>query len=79
MSEQDQFEQSVKNLIEDLCDVLYKHGYQEISVGALMRVIGVSYDRAQEHDDELIDLHKHFAEIKSMPKNQKVPPGTVFH
>jgi|LauGreDrversion4_2_1035121.scaffolds.fasta_scaffold4099898_1 hypothetical protein len=79
MSEPKQLEDSVRDLIVDLCAVLYQHGYQEISMGALMRVIGVSSDRASAHDQQLIDLCEHFANQKIPHKNQQVPPGTVFH
>lgn len=79
MSDPKELEDSVRDLIVDLCAVLYRHGYQEISMGALMRVIGVSSDRASAHDRQLIDLHEHFADQKTPHKNQVVPPGTVFH
>ena len=63
----------------DLCGVLYSHGYQEISVGALMRVIGVPAERAAEHDQDMIDIQSQFAGLMPMPKNIEIPPGTVFH
>lgn len=72
-------ETSLRALIVDLCDVLYNHGYQEVSVGSLMRLIGIDNERAQEHDQHIIDLHEHFATGAAMPQNQKIPPGTVFH
>lgn len=72
-------EQSLRLLIVDLCRVLHSHGYQEISVGALMRVIGVEESRACEHDTVLIDLTEHFATPGWQHSNQEVPPNTTFH
>jgi hypothetical protein len=44
-----------------------------------MRLIGVDAERAQIHDENFIDLHEHFSSSAPVPKNQKIPPGTVFH
>ena len=63
----------------DLCSVLYEHGYQEISVGALMRVVGVSEEQSQKHDQEIIDLLQHFAMTGTPPPHAQIPPGTTLH
>lgn len=72
-------ESAVSNLIIDLCRVLYQHGYREISVGALMRIIGVNETAAVDHDDHLIDLDQHFAKSEQTNTAPHIPPGTVFH
>ena len=74
-----ELEKSVRDLIVDVCGVLYNHGYQQISVGALMRLIGVDSKKAQAHDQNFIDLYEHFQNQSPPPSNQKIPPGTVFH
>jgi hypothetical protein len=74
-----ELEEAVKDLIMDLCGTLYCHGYQQVSVGAIMRLIGVPPERASEHDGNIIDLHDQFAKSAVRPKNLEVPPGTVFH
>ena len=79
MSDLTQLEDAVHDLVVDLCAVLYEHGYQQISVGALMRVIGVSAEQASQHDQDVIDLLQHFAKSSPQPKNTAVPPGTTFH
>ena len=79
MSESNQLELAVQELITDLCEVLYTHGYQEISVGVLMRVIGVSEEQCHKHDREVIDLLSHFAKQSAKPKNTHIPPGTTLH
>jgi len=63
----------------DLCEILYTHGYQEVSVGALMRLIGVAKDRATSHDSEIIDLVEHFAHSGIKTPNHTIPPGTTLH
>lgn len=79
MPESQLLEEALRDLILDLCRVLHTYGYQEISVGALMRVIGVAEERAADHDAEVIDLVEHFAKTAPPHANVQVPPGTVFH
>jgi hypothetical protein len=79
MPEQLNLEQAVRDLVNDLCAVLYEHGYQKISVGALMRVIGVAEEQAVKHDQEIIDLLHHFEKQSKLPRNTQVPPGATFH
>jgi hypothetical protein len=79
MSESKQLEQAVEELIVDLCAVLYEHGYQEVSVGALMRVIGVDAQEATKHDQEIINLTQQFSDPSSAPLTAIVPAGTTFH
>ena len=74
-----ELERAVRDLIMDLCGVLYSHGYQEISVGALMRVIGIPAERAAEHDHSIINISSQFSALMPRHKNLEVPPGTVFH
>ena len=72
-----ELEQAVHDLIIDLCEVMYNHGYSEVSIGALMRVIGVANERARDHDAHVIDLLEHFA--KDRTSADPIPPGTVLH
>ena len=64
-------EQNLHALIVDLCRVMHSHGYESISVGAMMRLIGVGDKRASPHDDEWIDLAEYFQ------KNTQVPDRPV--
>jgi hypothetical protein len=79
MSDSQTLEKTIHDLIVDLCGVLYDHGYQEISVGSLMRVIGVDPASAAKHDDNTIDLQHHFAGRSPLHRNQAIPPGTTLH
>jgi hypothetical protein len=56
-----ELEQEVRVLMFELLIVMYKHGYREIHIGGMMRMMGIENDRAQDHDDELIVLDDKFA------------------
>ena len=81
----DKLEESVNELIIDICEVLYDHGYRTVPIGAVMRLIGVDATKAAEHDDELFRLDEEFeALIKDKkPKIPEapivIPPGATIH
>lgn len=54
-------EQEVRMLMYEIMMVLYEHGIQEIHVGGLMRLFGISNEQAAEHDDEMVILDQEFA------------------
>lgn len=71
--------QRVQALLIDICSVLHRYGYREISVGVLMRMVGVPDERARSHDQEFFEIteaihqpHAQFAPIS-------VPPGATLH
>ena len=53
-------EQSVRHLIMELCEVMFHNGYSEVSVGAMMRLIGIDDQRASAHDGEMMELDADF-------------------
>lgn len=67
MLDENALEENLHALIIDLCGVMHKHGYETISVGAMMRLIGVGDERASRHDDEWIDLAGYFNDPKAVP------------
>lgn len=82
MLDDKQLEHHVRELIMDICEVMYRRGYEMVSVGAMMRLVGVGEDRAQAHDDEFFDLGEQFEQMikqrkTDMPK--KAPPGVTLH
>jgi hypothetical protein len=82
MIDEEQFEQTLRNVIIDLCEVLYCNGYRQAHVGAIMRLIGVSPDRAQIHDNEVFNLDEDFLEQlanRKIMNDSQVPPGTQLH
>jgi hypothetical protein len=54
-------DQVVRLLMYEVMMVLYNHGIREVSVGGLMRVLGVDNANAAEHDDEVIIIDTKFA------------------
>lgn len=69
----------VKNLMFDLMLVLYSYGITEANVGALMRILGVSEEKAREHDDEAVELTEEFAKYVKEVRETKRPDNTTLH
>jgi len=77
-----QLEQSVRDLIIDICEILYHRGYNTVPIGAVMRLIGVSNESACKHDNEYFALDDEFtAEIKARKHTtpEKAPSGATLH
>lgn len=66
MFDTDTVADEVRELILDVCEVLHNHGYQEVSIGALMRLIGVDPSSASAHDDSGFALDETFEQILQM-------------
>lgn len=83
MSDQDPLEQAVYDFIMDVCEVMYRRGYQAAPVGPIMRLIGVPESTAAKHDDEHFVLDESFKMIlKSRTSSQppvKIPRGVTLH
>lgn len=78
MTEEDKIDQLVKILMADLMSVLHKHGINEVHVGAMMRLMGISDDVAKKHDDERIELSEDFAKyVKEV--NEPRPSDQTLH
>ena len=88
MLDTSQLEDKVQDLIVDICKALYFHGFREIPVGAIMRLIGVENETAIQHDEEYFCLD---ADFESLLQEQEIadyektleaatsPPGTTLH
>lgn len=90
MLDPETFEEKVQDLIVDICKTLYQHGYREVPLGAIMRLIGIEESVAVEHDNDYFRLDSDFEELMQEDKefekevyeemsNLVPPPGTVFH
>jgi len=60
-----EIDQEVRLIIMELMMVLHKHGIKEVHMGALMRLIGVSDEEAQECDEDRIELTDDFSKYIS--------------
>ena len=61
MLENPELEHEVRVLMYELMMVLYQHGIREVHVGGMMRLLGVSNENSQAHDDEMVILDDKFA------------------
>ena len=79
MTEDDNLDLKVKNLMFDLMLVLYSYGITEVNVGAMMRVLGVESEVAAEHDDEAVELTDNFAKYVKEARETKRPDNETLH
>lgn len=82
MLDDDQLEAAVRELIIDICEVMYRRGYEQVPIGAMMRLVGVDSDKARQHDNEYFVLDDYFKSLiagreQNIPK--KAPPGETLH
>lgn len=92
MLDDQKLEKAVQDLIIDICEVLHRRGYDAVPVGAMMRLVGVSDERAAHHDNDFYPLDKDFESIlaarrlenHSAPRSRKrsrrqAPDGVTLH
>ena len=82
MLDDDQLEYHIRELLIDICAVLYERGYEVVPVGAMMRLVGVDGDRAKAHDQEFFALDKSFQELleqRKHPPPKSAPEGATLH
>lgn len=69
----------IQALILDICAVLHSHGYREISVGVLMRMVGVPEQRACQHDQEIFEISQEDLGQPAALRPASAPPGVTLH
>ena len=92
MLNDDQLEQAVRDLLMDICEVMSRRGYEMVSVGAMMRLVGIGDERAATHDQEYFALDDEFQKMlhqreqlrNTKNKNNKkaprrTPNGVTLH
>jgi hypothetical protein len=72
MPDLNHLEQSVQALITELCDTLERHGYETVSLGAMMRLLGVDEHRARDYDRDWITLNNQQRDIISRPPDRNL-------
>jgi hypothetical protein len=60
MLDNTELDQAVRLSILNLMVVLYDCGITEVHIGGVMRIMGVSNDKAQQHDNERLVLDEEF-------------------
>ena len=68
MLDETPLEDAVKDLLLDICEVMYRKGYDYVSVGAMMRLVGVPGDRASKHDEAYFQLDQDFQAMLAQRK-----------
>jgi hypothetical protein len=79
MTEEEEIDLRVKNLMFDIMLVLYNHGIKEINVGGLMRMLGVNNSYAAEHDEKSVELTDEFAKYVKESRETKRPDDATLH
>lgn len=88
MLPEEQLESVLRDLIIDICEVMYHRGYDMICVGHIMRLVGVNDDRASKHDQEFFALDQSFEKLLKEAKktgpvarsaHRHTPPNVTLH
>ena len=74
MLDDQQLEAAVHDLIMDICEIMYRRGYQQICIGHVMRLVGVPEERASTHDQEFFALDDEFRIMMEQRASQKKKP-----
>lgn len=78
--------ESVREIMFDILTVLHNHGIDTVSVGGIMRLLGVPSEIAADHDDEYLQVSVESFEEEDQDQDQEedeelevAPPGTTLH
>jgi len=71
--------EKVQALLLDICAVLHSYGYREVSVGVLMRMVGVPDERARDHDSEIFEITAEVNRPEAAFRPASAPPGVTLH
>jgi EAL domain-containing protein (putative c-di-GMP-specific phosphodiesterase class I) len=74
----DEFDLSIRTAIHNLLLVLYEQGITEVHTGGLMRILGVSNEAAQQHDDERLVLDQEFVKYVEQINTPR-PVDQILH
>ena len=84
MQETDPVYEYVRQVMLEVMAVLWANGQKELHVGAMMRLIGVEEEYAQEHDGERVAINEEFERLLQDLKldyliQSRVPAGATIH
>lgn len=71
-------EESLRLTILNLMLILYDCGIKEIHLGGLMRILGVTNDKATDYDDQLVELDENFVKYVEQI-NEPRPADQTLH
>ena len=83
MSNDQEFEETIHDMVLELCTVLHNYGYDQVSIGALMRVMGVAEERSKLHDNDVMFFDEEFQELSQLhlkiKQAEKITVGKTLH
>ena len=75
--------EEVRAIMYEILTILHHHGIDTVTVGGIMRVLGVPPEVAAQHDDEYLHVTNDVAELldtdSEFDTDETVPPGTTIH
>ena len=74
MLDDKELEAAVQDLIMDICEIMHYRGYEQVCIGHIMRLVGVTEERARTHDQEFFALDEEFRAMLEQRKDQKKKP-----
>jgi hypothetical protein len=78
MLENLKLEETLRMTILNLMLILYDCGIKEIHLGGLMRILGVTNDKATDYDDQLVELNEDFVKYVEQI-NEPRPVDQTLH
>lgn len=63
MLENKELEESIRDLLIELCAVMFRYGYQEIPVSKMLMLLGVPEDRASTHGSDVFTYDEAFTQM----------------
>jgi len=79
METKNQIQDNIKEIMLDVMAVLYEHNITEIHMGAMMRLLGVSDEKASDYDQDRVSLSDAVFEMLTWADDLETPVGTVLH
>jgi hypothetical protein len=64
-------EAAVQDLIMDICEIMYRRKYEQVCIGHIMRLVGVTEERARTHDQEFFALGDEFRTMLEQREKSK--------
>lgn len=78
MLEDLEVDQTIRMAVLNLMMVLYDCGITEIHIGGVMRILGVSNEKASQHDDERLVLDEDFVKYVEQINTPR-PVDQILH
>lgn len=75
----DDIEQQARVMIMEIMFVLFKHNIKQVHMGGLLRLMGVSEEKARESDGEYVQLDEKFAKYVSQMMDLSTDASDTIH